>query len=110
MNMTSNGIGWGATVNYSNYDGSTISVPVGCTVIVIKGQYSSSKPTAKFNGTFALLSLKFAQSGYGSAYSIVGSSLPLFEIRWDSEDDYHVFGGGIRQNRINLVSSLKEVA
>lgn len=92
MNMKSSGIGWGATQQYSNYNGSTISVPVGCTVIVTKGQYSQSKPTVKFNGTFALLSLDYSGS---NPYSMVGSSLPLHLISSDysEEDYYYVFGG-----------------
>ena len=93
MNMTSNGIGWGVTQNYPNYDGSTISVPVGCIVIVTKGHYSSSQPTVKFNGTFALISLRFSVSIYGSSYTIVGSSIPLLNIYQEPADNYQFFGG-----------------
>lgn len=86
MNMTSNGIGWEATQEYDDYKGATISVPVGCVVTV--GAYSRDYTgNAKFNGTFALLSLKF--SDYGSYSYLTGSSLPLENIRYiDSGNGY----------------------
>lgn len=93
MNMTSNGIGWGATQEYDNYRGGTISVPVGCVVTVstYSRDYTGS---AKFNGTFALLSLKFSDTAGGTFYVRSGSSLPLHNMYYvNSGDGYFARGG-----------------
>ena len=82
MNMTSSGIGWGVTQNYPNYRGATISAPVGCVVIVTTNS-DTYTGKAKFNGTFAILSL-----GSNSAPT-VGSSLPLLSLySYTGTDDY----------------------
>lgn len=93
MDMTSNGIGWGATQEYNDYRGNTISVPVGCVVTV--STYSRDYTgNAKFNGTFALLSLKFSDTAAGTSYLRTGSSLPLSNMYFvNSGGGYFAKGG-----------------
>ncbi len=88
MNMTSNGIGWGATQNYSGYNGSTINAPVGCVVTVYR--FADSAPTAKFSGTWARLGLS---SNSSISYNYTGSQFGLMPTSYESDGRY--YGGDI---------------